>query len=131
MIKYTIRKFFLPIFIVFFPAQFLFAQEGQWKTYTVNDGLAHNDVRAIAVAGDFVWFGTFGGGLSRFRKSGGDWQTYEAANSDILSNFIQTVALDGDELWIGTDQGLNRFRPATNEWQSWDSLKCVLSIDVD
>ena len=37
-----------------------------WTTYTIKDGLAHDDVWSIAVAPDGgLWFGTEGGGVSR------------------------------------------------------------------
>lgn len=40
----------------------------QWTTYTVEEGLAFNDVNVIAVDGaGALWFGTNGGGVSRFQ----------------------------------------------------------------
>jgi ligand-binding sensor domain-containing protein len=39
---------------------------GAWQTFNKYDGLADNDVYAIAVGPDgALWFGTWGGGVSR------------------------------------------------------------------
>ena len=36
----------------------------KWVTYTTEDGLASNDLRALAIADDGVWVGTRNRGLS-------------------------------------------------------------------
>jgi ligand-binding sensor domain-containing protein len=42
--------------------------DGTWQTFTTQDGLADNDVLSIAVGPDAsLWFGTWGGGVSRYR----------------------------------------------------------------
>ncbi|MCI0516005.1 hypothetical protein L0128_22550, partial [candidate division KSB1 bacterium] len=111
-----------------------FAQGDEWKTFNVsntNGGLTNDDVRAIAVAGDNVWFGTHGGGLCRYQKSTDTWQNYRPTNSGIISNYVQALKSDGADLWIGTDIGVNRFTPGNDQWATWDSIYCVNSIGVD
>ena len=39
---------------------------GLWKRYTRTDGLVHNQVQAVLLDGEYVWFGT-AGGISRFQ----------------------------------------------------------------
>jgi hypothetical protein len=40
----------------------------QWTTYAVEDGLGDDWVKAIALDGEgALWFGTYGGGVSRFQ----------------------------------------------------------------
>ncbi len=52
---------------------------GRWTTYRHSDGLALDDVVAVAVDGSGrPWFGTWGGGVSRF--DGRNWRTYTAAD---------------------------------------------------
>ena len=51
-------------------------RDGRWQTFTTVDGLAENDVWAIAIdpgTGD-KWFGTYGGGVNRLTTDG-RWQT--------------------------------------------------------
>jgi len=119
--------------LVFFAGNVL-SQEGEWKTFNTNDGLANNDVRAIAVDGDFIWFGTYGSGLNRFQKSIEStptaWMTFTTTNG-LISNFVRAVAIDGDEVWIGTDHGINRYRKSTQTWETARMLNCITSIGVD
>ena len=53
---------------------------GQWRTFTTQDGLTDNNVRAIAVDGKYVWFGTFSGGVCRYDKTSDLWTTYRTEN---------------------------------------------------
>ncbi len=84
--------------------------------YTTLDGLASNDVRAIAIAGDDVWFGT-AAGLTRL-DAGGNWTTIrrgaELVHEDVR---VLEVAPDG-ALWIGTWGGLN-VRTPDGVWQRY------------
>jgi len=88
-----------------------------WITYTTDDGLAHNRVSAIAVAADgALWFGTGGGGVSRFdgqtlRAEPQDeaWTTY-TTDDGLAGNFVHSIAVAPDEtLWFGTFNGVSRF----------------------
>jgi ligand-binding sensor domain-containing protein len=118
--------------LVIFCATFSFAQTSEWTTYNSSKNqLANDDVRAIAVDGDFVWFGTFGGGLSRYQKSTDLWTTFNTSNSEIKSNFVYALAIDGGQLWIGTDKGANRYDPSTRKWMNYDTLSCVSGIAPD
>jgi HEAT repeat protein len=72
-----------------------------WTTYTTEDGLAGNRVEAIAVGpeGD-LWFGSDGGGVSRF--DGESWTTYTTEDG-LAGNAVMAIAVgpEGD-LWFGT-----------------------------
>jgi ligand-binding sensor domain-containing protein len=60
----------------------------RFTTYTVRQGLAHDNVRAIAQdASGRLWFGTWGGGLSRFDGRG-------------FTGFTTRDGLCGDDIWI-------------------------------
>jgi streptogramin lyase len=52
-------------------------QRGSYVKYTTADGLAGNNVQAIAVGPDgTLWFGTYGDGVSRYDPVSGAWRTF-------------------------------------------------------
>jgi ligand-binding sensor domain-containing protein len=56
-----------------------YVETNEYIIYTTADGLASNEVVAIAQTPDgMLWFGSFGAGISRF--DGVSWQTYNAQN---------------------------------------------------
>ena len=83
-------------------------KRGSYTKYTVDDGLASNDVNAVAaVPGDALWFATNGGGVSRF--DGQAWTTYTKADG-LESDGVAAIAVAPDgTLWFGTSKGASRF----------------------
>jgi sugar lactone lactonase YvrE len=79
-----------------------------WTSYTVDDGLADNDVMSIAMAPDGVlWFGTWGGGVSRF--DGQTWTTY-TTDDGLPYDLVRYIAVAPDgALWVGTSGGVSHF----------------------
>jgi ligand-binding sensor domain-containing protein len=80
-----------------------------WTTYTTANGLAENDVTAIAVDKEGnKWFGTDGGGVSKF--DGINWTTYTNPNGDAC-NFVYSIAIDAQgNKWFGTwGGGVSKF----------------------
>ncbi len=77
-----------------------------WTTFATTDGLVDRRVRALAIDGQQrTWFGTQGGlsiwnGDSFFNLTGAD---------GLPSETINTIWVDGETVWIGTDEGLLRF----------------------
>ncbi len=83
---------------------------GQFSRYTRQDGLCHDDVRALAEdrAGTF-YIGTSGGGLNCLRAS---HFTCFTEREGLADNHIAAVYVDSEgTVWIGTaNGGLNRFK---------------------
>jgi ligand-binding sensor domain-containing protein len=79
----------------------------RWRTYTTADGLAGNNVWAIAIDRNGVaWFGT-DNGVSRF--DGAHWQTYTVADG-LGGNKVQAIVEDkAGNLWFGTDGEISVF----------------------
>ncbi len=81
---------------------------------------------------DQKWFGTWGGGISRF--DGTSWKTYSTADG-LGGNFVFSQAVDHNGiLWAGTDGGVSWFDGA--RWRTYttrDGLMddFVYSIAVD
>jgi len=76
--------------------------------YTVGDGLPQSQIYAIREDRQgYLWFGTYGGGISRF--DGLNFTNYSEEDG-LSSNFVQCITQDKkDDLWIGTDDGLCLF----------------------
>jgi len=87
----------------------------EWRTYTVEDGLAHPGVLSIDVSeltGD-VWLGTLGG-LNRW--SAGRFETFTQFNSGLANDVIYTVICDGKDVWVATGGGAGHYDTYTRTW---------------
>lgn len=94
-------------------------ENGKWKTYGPNDGLAHRAVLSLALdkrTGD-VWAGTMGG-LSRI--SDGRIVTYTQLNSGLSNNIVYGVSVEGENVWVATAAGAGRLNLHTGEWSLYN-----------
>jgi signal transduction histidine kinase/ligand-binding sensor domain-containing protein len=97
----------------------LAARDGtRWRLFTTRDGLAANDVRAIADSADGLWVGTEGGGLHRFQN--GKFTAVQNAAGETATD-VSSLLVDADGvLWIGTrGSGLLRFHE--DRWTRYTS----------
>lgn len=86
-----------------------------WEVYGKAEGLGSSIVNAVLVdEANNKWFGT-AGGLSRLSDRDGSIVTYTRANSGLVDDPIQALAIDRrhGRLWIGTTRGLNALRTST------------------
>ena len=86
---------------------------------SVEDGLSHSDVRAIAQDKQgFMWFGTWLGGLNRY--DGYSFKVYRHDDRDgrsIASDTIWALHVDrAGVLWVGTQGGLDRYDRDTDSF---------------
>ena len=91
-------------------------ENGKWRTYTTEDGLAHNGVVSIDVSvltGD-VWLGTLGG-LTRW--SAGKFETFDQFNSGMPNDLVYSVFCFGKDVWMATGGGAGSYDSYTKEWQ--------------
>jgi len=82
-----------------------FSQQYTFRNYSVDEGLAQSQVYAMCEDNNGnIWFGTRGGGLSRF--DGIDFTNY-TTQEGLVNNYIRCLLKDtAGNLWIGTDNGL-------------------------
>ena len=73
--------------------------------------LLSNDVRCVAIAEDFVWFGT-DQGACRYNRENGTWETI-LTKEDLNAEDISTIAIDGEIIWFGTNRGVTRYNTAS------------------
>lgn len=100
-------------------------ENGRWKTYTKEHGLAHNGVVSIDVSelnGD-VWIGTLGG-LSRW--SGGRFETFNQFNSGMPNDLVYCVICDGKDVWVATGGGVGHYDTFTKEWEIFTELNAPM-----
>ena len=82
-------------------------QDGAWEYFRAKY-IAHlrsDDVRAIAVTGDSVWFGTLYG-LALYNQAKNRWK-YFGVKDGLYDHYITDLAVVGRRLYIGTINGLN------------------------
>ncbi|MBD3385538.1 T9SS type A sorting domain-containing protein [candidate division KSB1 bacterium] len=118
----------LPVFLMFmvvFAFQSYSQESSKWTTYTTADGLAGNDVRAIAEDHEgAMWFGT-DKGVSRYKD--GLWQTFNKANSGLYSDNVYCILVDSrGALWFGTWGGAVA-RYQDGEWYTFYTVNSGLS----
>ena len=91
-------------------------EKGKWRTYTSENGLAHNGIVSIDVSeltGD-VWIGTLGG-LSRW--SGGKFENFTQFNSGLPNDLVYCVICDGKDVWVATGGGAGHYDTNTKNWE--------------
>jgi len=98
------------------------------------DGLGANQVMEIhEFTPGYLWIATVGGGLARFDKGNQTFQIYNKENG-FPANAVLTIREDGGgNLWMGTDEGLVRFNPETEEvriYRKGDGLQGDVFLDA-
>ena len=101
--------FYCALTFSFFYGITAYAQQHNFTTYSVTEGLAQSQVQTILEDGKgYLWLGTQGGGLCRF--DGAKFVTFTTKDG-LKSNYIQTVFEDNKGvLWIGTSNGINQLK---------------------
>jgi ligand-binding sensor domain-containing protein len=87
--------------------------------YSLEQGLAGPNVRAVATGGSgAVWVGTTGG-ASLF--DGQSFTTYRSASSGLLSDFVSDILVDdAGDVWFLTEAGVSVLEPG-GSWRSYTS----------
>lgn len=102
------------ILFIFFSCDLATSQTNEVRSYTIEDGLPQSQVYAIAQDSiGYLWLGTQGGGIAKF--DGDDFTVYNEGNG-LTSNYIESLLVLGNQLFIGTKKGLsvltkNKFTP--------------------
>ena len=94
-----------------------------WRTFTINDGLAANEIWAIFQSEDGVlWVGTTGG-VSRYD---GYWRTFTTADG-LAADKVTSILQDRDgALWFGTTGGVSRY-----DGESWRTFTTADGLAAD
>ncbi|MFL5765733.1 MAG: two-component regulator propeller domain-containing protein [Bacteroidia bacterium] len=102
-----INYFFTLVLALYFTGNAC-AQKYNFKNYSQKSGLPNSIVNTIFQdSRGYIWFGTQGGGLSRF-----DGKTFKNFNkeSGLIDNDVTYITEDKDgNIWIATSNGVSRF----------------------
>ncbi len=97
--------------------------DGTWINYTNG-----NYVNALAVEGDYVWAGTWGG-VVRWNRTDGSYVKY-TTDDGLVSNAVHAIAVDGaGHKWFGTwNSGVSEFDGST--WTTYTTADGLASNTV-
>jgi len=93
--------------------------------------LAYNHVSVIVPDGDRIWFGTYfygfgGGGISYYQpKRTPSWKRFNT--NDSRAKKVVSLAVDGDQVWVGSEKGLSVLDKKTEGWRAFYSTQDGLS----
>jgi len=79
-------------------------------------GLLHNLIQTMAYdpVNHVLWIGTYQG-LSSYNIHQDTFTNYTVADNKLSNEVVVTILLEGDYIWVGTLDGLNRIDPETKE----------------
>ena len=98
----------------------------KWKNL-----LSYNHVSVILPDEDRIWFGTYfygygGGGISYYDlQRNPPWKRFNTNNN--RAKKINSMAVDGGSLWVGSEQGLSLLDKKTESWKRFYSTEDGLS----
>jgi hypothetical protein len=93
--------------------------------------LSYNHVSVILPDKDRIWFGTYfygfgGGGVSYYQpQRSPPWKRFNTNKS--RAKKINSMAMDGESLWVGSEKGLSLLDKKTGSWKRFYSTKDGLS----
>ncbi|MFH1282462.1 MAG: OmpA family protein [bacterium] len=74
--------------------------------------------KQLLFTGTSIWAGTHGKGLRELSITDGIW-VYHTMSEGVSDDFVQSIVQDGESLWIGTFDGLNKFNLDTRKWSKY------------
>ena len=70
-------------------------------------------------------------GIASWQDQDGNWQYYQARwISNLPSDNVRDIAINGDSVWFATDYGLSLYDTRRNRWKSFDLAEGLWSRDV-
>jgi hypothetical protein len=97
------------------------------RSFGEKDGLAWGDVLELLQVGDDLWCRT-DEGLSRFRIKTRVFSNF--SKKDLGASEIRSFTLDGDKIWIGTDNGMVGFESASDAIRPFPQQAALKGKDV-
>ena len=100
----------------------------KFAEYTIEDGISEDIIMSIVEDSDgYIWVGSIEG---LFRYDGYHFKEYKHSPNNpnsIPQGFARTMFVsEHGELWLGTYEGLAKYRPETDDFQVYDNNNSVL-----
>jgi Two component regulator propeller len=128
-----------------------------FQQVTPKEGLSSEMVYVIAVQGEEIWFGTYGGGATLYDRAKDVWKAYTTKGEPMQQvddgesikwknhlsyNHVSAIVPDGDRIWFGTyfygfgGGGISYYQPQRNpSWKAFNTnnsrAKKVVSMAID
>jgi len=104
----------------------------RYNFVTIDDGIPKSAITEILQDNDgLIWIATYGEGL--YNYNGTDLKAFKHNPNDstsINSSIINTIFLDSNKnIWVGTQEGLNRYNSTLDIFESITSEKANSTID--
>jgi ligand-binding sensor domain-containing protein len=105
------------------------ADLGRWINYSpgITGFPGSYPITALTVDNDEnLWIGTDGGGIAAY--NGLYWTQYTQSNTSngLVSDYVNVLAADGDEIWAGTTAGVSFYDRSTSTWTSYTTANSSL-----
>ena len=94
--------------------------------------LYHN-IHGLCIDGDYLWVGTFAGGLNRINLLTREVRHYEkseASNTLNANNIFSIYKSSTGELWIGTTSGLMRYNRKTDDFTRIPEMNKIFVYNI-
>ena len=105
----------------------MYSQNSQLQIFTTKDGVPQSQVNDIVQDSiGYLWLATQGGGLARF--DGKEFKVYNE-NKGLKSNFVQSLLVKNDSLFIGSLSGLSVLIKGKIKNYKSPSIRRIVSID--
>lgn len=115
------------LFFFLFLSLSSFSQNSQLQNFTTKDGLPQSQVYDIVQDSiGYLWLATQGGGLARFD---GDKFTVFNERNELKSNFVNSLLVRNDSLFIGTHSGLSIY--SKGKFTSYESPKINRIVSIN
>ncbi len=116
----------LTLFFLLFSA-FTFSQNSQLQNFNIKEGLPQSQVYDIVQDSiGYLWIATQGGGLAKFD---GEKFTVFNEKDSLQSNFINSLKVSNDSLFIGTFSGLSIY--TKGKFSNYESPKVNKILRID
>jgi len=103
-------------------------RKNPWRPFNTNQGRAKKVV-SLAANQDRLFVGSERG-LSVLDKKTEKWMTFFSAKEGLAGNFVNSLLLDGDFLWIGTNAGINRMNLKDYSLKSFGSKEGLPDVEI-
>lgn len=125
MKSFTISFLLTPFFLLL--STFTFSQNSQLQNFNTKEGLPQSQVYDIVQDSiGYIWIATQGGGLAKFD---GDKFTVFNEKDSLQSNFINSLLISNDSLFIGTFSGLSIYSKGKFKNHQSPKINKIISID--